>query len=85
MLAKLLRGWSWLLEWLAVIKPARLPILMVLAVLAFLIVSAQGQDVVSSTRYHRSWLSEVSLRHDLFPFASDNVSHGPIRDAAWRR
>jgi len=46
MLAKLLRGWSWLLEWLAVIKPARLPILMVLAVLAFLIVSAQGQDVV---------------------------------------
>jgi hypothetical protein len=68
MLAKLLRGWSWLLEWLAVIKPARLPILMVLAVLAFLIISAQGQDVVRALAERQAGAGDDAQR--LLFFAS---------------
>lgn len=46
MLEKLHALWLRLVEWLVVTKPARLPLLMVLAVLAFLIASEQGQDVL---------------------------------------
>jgi hypothetical protein len=46
MLKKLHLLWLRFRDWLIVTKPARLPVLMVLAVLAFLIVSEQGQDVL---------------------------------------
>jgi hypothetical protein len=46
MLAGLQARWLRLLEWLIATKPARLPVLMVLAVLAFLLASGQGQDVL---------------------------------------
>lgn len=39
-------NWRAFLEWVSVVRPARLPLLMVGAVLVFLMVSAQGQDVV---------------------------------------
>jgi len=38
--------WRTLLDWTSVVRPARLPLLMVGAVLVFLVVSEQGQDVV---------------------------------------
>lgn len=46
MLTWLRARWRTLLDWTAVLRPARLPILMVGAVLVFLIVSEQGQEVV---------------------------------------
>ncbi len=46
--------WLWIIKWLVVTRPARLALLMVLAVLIFLIVSAQGQDVVRALAEHES-------------------------------
>jgi hypothetical protein len=45
-LSRLRQRWRTLLEWVAVVRPARLPLAMVGAVLVFLMVSGQGQDVV---------------------------------------
>lgn len=39
-------AWLWLREWLLVLKPCRFALIMVLAGLAFLILSSQGQDVI---------------------------------------
>ena len=46
--------WLWILKWLAVTRPARIAVLMVLAVLVFLIVSGQGQDVVRALAERQS-------------------------------
>lgn len=54
MLSGLRRRWRTLLEWVAVVRPARLPLLMVGAVLVFLTVSGQGRDVVRALAEHQS-------------------------------
>ncbi len=46
--------WLWILKWLTVTRPARVAVLMVLAVLAFLILSDQGRDVVRALAERQS-------------------------------
>ncbi len=46
--------WLWIVKWAAVTRPARIAVLMVLAVLAFLIGSGQGQDVVRALAERQS-------------------------------
>jgi hypothetical protein len=54
--------WQKLLDWLSVVRPARLPLVMVGAVLAFLIVSAQGQDVVRALAERQSGAQDDGQR-----------------------
>src|SRR5260221_1621728 len=54
MLKWLRERWLWIVEWLVVTRPARMAVLMVLAVLVFLIVSGQGQDVLRALAEHQS-------------------------------
>jgi hypothetical protein len=54
MLSALRARWRTLLDWLSVVRPARLPLVMVGAVLVFLLVSAQGEDVVRALAERQS-------------------------------
>lgn len=58
MLSRLRQRWRAFLEWVAVVRPARLPLLMVAAVLVFLTVSGQGQDVVRALAERQSGVQD---------------------------
>ena len=67
MLKRLYDFWLWILKWLVVTRPARPAVLMVLAVLVFLIVPGQSQDVVRALAERQSGVQNESQR--LFFFA----------------
>src|SRR3989442_7093549 len=47
-------AWGWLRERIAALKPCRVPVLMVLAGLAFLLLASQGEDVARALAERRS-------------------------------
>src|SRR3989442_3886806 len=47
-------AWGWLHERVAALKPCRVPVLMVLAGLAFLLLASQGEDVARALAERRS-------------------------------
>ena len=51
---RLWHAWLWLHHRLAALKPCRVPILMVVAGLAFLLLAAQGEDVARALAERRS-------------------------------
>lgn len=65
-LTPLCKSWVWLREWLRVLKPCRFSLLMVLAVLLFLIIASQGQDVLRALAERQAGRLDDSQRYLLF-------------------
>ena len=66
MLKRLHDLWQWLLKLLLATKPARVAVLMVFAVLVFLVVSEQGQDVVRALAERQSGAKDELQRIAFF-------------------
>src|SRR2546430_15422917 len=64
----LCNAWGWLHERVAALKPCRVPVLMVLAGLAFLLLASQGEDVARALAERRS--GPVDGSHAFWFFAA---------------